>query len=343
MSVHAKTALAALFLSLLSSASFAAEMPKPCGSDPRERCISYNPGQIVTVVLIPGQTMTIELPEGEKAFSLGASDNDIIRGQGQADRISVNGNTTGDPNLESFVPGDEESPTGFVLLKAKRQLEPQSFVIIGQWTHPVTNKPVLRNHVFELHTTSVSGNGLAQVGMAGSPGIEEGGFYSLKFSDPVARREVLKAEKEKMRREEEERTVSDRLKQVQISTLRRNVVYDAQGTEADRLALAPTAPPGLDAMWDDGQRTFLRYPGNRGSPRAYQILGDGTQATIGQNVVFDPATNGSILIIHKVVQMLRLRDGDNVLCITNNAYDPVGGNSGTGTVDPGIVRDVKGP
>jgi type IV secretion system protein VirB9 len=96
-------------------------------------------------------------------------------------------------------------------------------------------------------------------------------------------------------------------------------------------------------MWDDGQRTFLRYPGNRGTPIAYQVLADGTEATVGQNVVVDPATKGSLLILHKVVPMLRLRDGTSVVCITNNAYDPTGTNSGTGTVDPGIVRDVKGP
>ena len=70
----------------------------------------------------------------------------------------------------------------------------------------------------------------------------------------------------KRRKAQEQRAVreaADRLAQVQISTLQRNIAYDGQGTEADRAALAPAAPAGLDAMWDDGQRTFLRYPGNR--------------------------------------------------------------------------------
>jgi type IV secretion system protein VirB9 len=39
--------------------------------------------------------------------------------------------------------------------------------------------------------------------------------------------------------------------------------------------------------------------------------------------------------------MLRLRDGNSVLCITNRAYDPVGHRTGTGTVDPGVVRQVR--
>lgn len=337
----AKRIAAALALTLLSSASFSAEMPKPCGpEDSRERCIAYKPGQIVTLVLTPGKTMLIELPEGEIVYYLAVSDNDVIKGDGVAQRVAVGGTTTADPNLETSVPGEEGAPSQFVTLKAKRQLEPQPFTLIGQWTHPVTGKPVLRRHVFEIHTT---GTAAAEVGMVGSPAVEQEGFFSLVFSDPVARREIRKAKTAKLREEEEARTVSERLEQIQISTLRRNVAYDGQATEADRIEIAPSAPAGLDAMWDDGQRTFLRYPGNRGTPVAYQVLSDGKEAIIGQNVVVDPATKGSLLIIHNVVQMLRLRDGTSVVCITNNAYDPTGTNSGTGTVDPGVVRDVKGP
>ena len=338
---NAKQIAAALALTLMSSVAFAAEMPKPCGpEDSRERCIAYRPGQIVTLVLTPGKTMLIELPEGEVVYYLAVSDNDVIKGDGATQRVAVGGATTSDPNLETSVPGEEGAPSQFVTLKAKRELAPQPFTLIGQWTHPVTGKTVLRRHVFEIHTTS---NASAEVGMVGSPAVEQEGFFSVVFSDPIARREVRKAKAEKLREEQEARTVTDRLEQVQISTLRRNVAYDGQATEADRVAIAPSAPPGLDAMWDDGQRTFLRYPGNRGTPVAYQVLADGTEATIGQNVVVDPATKGSLLIIHKVVPMLRLRDGTSVVCITNNAYDPTGTNSGTGTVDPGIVRDVKGP
>ena len=338
-----KTAAATLALSLLSSVSFAAEMPKPCGPDPRERCIAYKPGQIVIMVLAPGQTATIQLPDGEVVYSSGASDNDIITGGAPVDRVATGGNMTEDPNLATIVPGDEGDPSGFMMIKAKRELAPQPFVVIGEWTHPVTGKKILRNHIFELHTTTVQKDGAVTVGMAGDPAVEQGHFYSLTFSDPVARREIRRAEAKKVQEEMEVSMVADRLQQVQTSTLRRNVSYDGQGTESDRVSLAPSAPAGLDAMWDDGQRTFLRYPGNRGTPVAYEVLPNGTEAVLGQNVVVDPATKGSMLILHKVVPMLRLRDGDSVLCITNTAYDPVGTNPGTGTADPGVFRDVKGP
>lgn len=343
MSINHKTAITALALTLLSSVSFAAEMPKPCGPDPRERCIAYKPGQIVIMVLAPGQTATIQLPDGEVVYSIGASDNNIIKGEGSVERVATGSNTTGDPNLETTIPGDENNPSGFIMLKAKKELAPQSYAVIGEWTHPITGKKILRNHTFELHTTPVSGQGAVTVGMAGDPAAEQGHFYSLTFSDPVAKREIRRAEARKFQEEMEVSMVADRLQQVQTSTLRRNVSYDGQGTESDRLFLAPSAPAGLDAMWDDGQRTLLRYPGNRGTPVAYEVLANGTEAVIGQNVVVDPDTKGSMLILHKVVQMLRLRDGDSVLCITNTAYDPVGSNPGTGTADPGVFRDVKGP
>lgn len=344
MNAALKTAAAALTLSLLSSASWAAEMPKPCGPDPRERCVSYKPGQIVTLVLAPGRTMIIELPEGETVYYIGASDNSVIKGDDAADRVAVNNNTTEDPNLETSVPGPDNSPSQFVSLKAKKELEPQPFLVIGQWNHPVTGQKVLRRHIFELHTKKrqPANQGNVQVGTVGAPEVEEEAFFSVVFSDPVARREVRQAKLEKLQQEQEARTVTERLEQVNLSTLRRNAAYDGQGTEADRASLAPSAPSGLDAMWDDGERTYLRYPGNRGTPVAYQILADGTEAVIGQNTVVDPATRGSLLIVHKVVPMLRLRDGGNVLCITNNAYNPTGQNSGTGTVDPGVFRDVKG-
>lgn len=318
-----------LAVALLASTAHSAELPKPCGPDPRERCVSYQPGQIVSLLLTPGATMTIELPSAEAVFSLGTSDNGIITGEGATERVAAGQQVTSDPNLQTSVPGGEANPTQFLMLKALRHLEPQPFVIIGRWTNPVTGKPEFRRHVFELRT------------IPGGPEAPDA-FFSVLFSDPIADKLVRNAKWKEAQEKRQAEEVADRLQQVQVSTLRRNIAYDGQATPADRTALAPSAPAGLDALWDDGQRTFLRYPGNRSTPQAYQVLADGSEAVIGQNTVVDPATNGSLLIIHGVVPMLRLRDGESVLCITNRAYDPVGHNSGTGTVDPGIVRDVRG-
>src|SRR4029453_9572697 len=120
-------------------------------------------------------------------------------------------------------------------------------------------------------------------------------FSAVVLADPVGeevRPPKWRAEKEQRDAE----TAANRLKQVSLSTLQRNTAYQGQGTEADRAALAPSAPPGEDAMWDDGQRTFLRYPGNRRVPHAWQILPDGKEGVVGQTTVADPSTNGNLLI-----------------------------------------------
>ncbi|MFC7694210.1 hypothetical protein ACFQY5_37600 [Paeniroseomonas aquatica] len=38
--------------------------------------------------------------------------------------------------------------------------------------------------------------------------------------------------------------------------------------------------------------------------------------------------------------MLRLRDGEAVLCIINQGFDATGRNPGTGTTDPDVVREL---
>jgi type IV secretion system protein VirB9 len=324
-----RSTLAVVLLMSVPHRVHSAETPVSCGEDPRQRCIAYKPGQIINLMLSPGATMTIELPPDEVVFSLGASDNGIITGEGQAERVAAGAQTTTDPNLLVSVPGDVTNPSGFIMMKALRHLEPQPYHVIGRWTNPVTGKLEYRHHSFELRT------------IPGGP-EQADAFYTVVFSDPVAEKVRRDAKRREAQEQRAVREAADRLAQVQISTLQRNIAYDGQGTEVDRAALAPAAPAGLDAMWDDGQRTFLRYPGNRAVAVAYQVLADGTEAVIGQSTVIDAATHGSLLIIHGVMPMMRLRSGESVLCITNRAYDPVGRNTGTGTVDPGVVRDARG-
>jgi type IV secretion system protein VirB9 len=327
--------MAAVALALMSSTATAAEVPQPCGPDPRERCITYDPSQIISLFLVPGATTTVQLPDNEVVYSVGTSDNEIISGNPPAERVAAGQSATADDNLQVHMPGSDANPSRFLMVKALRHLEPQPFTVIGVWTNPVTGRQEHRRHSFELST------------IPGGPQAPDA-FFSVVFSDPVASKIIKEAERKERQRMFQEKqqklqaqAVADRLTQVQQSVLSRNVAYDGQGDAADRAALSPTAPAGLDAMWDDGQRTYLRYPGNRPVPLAYQVMPDGAESVIGQNTVVDTATRGSLLIIHSVVPMLRLRDGNSVLCITNRAYDPVGHRTGTGTVDPGVVRQVR--
>jgi type IV secretion system protein VirB9 len=154
-----------------------------------------------------------------------------MRGEGASFHTATAGDTTADPNLMISVPGGAEHPTQIFTLKALHHLEPQPFLVIGRYTHPPTGKQAIRRHVFETQTRP------------GTPmGEALDTFYSVLFADRVS--EEVRAAKWRAQKEQRE----------------------AQA--ADRVALAPFVPPGHDAIWHDGQRTFLRYPGNRRVPHA---------------------------------------------------------------------------
>ncbi|WP_424138826.1 TrbG/VirB9 family P-type conjugative transfer protein [Roseomonas chloroacetimidivorans] len=331
----------AAVIALSAVPAVAAETPSPCGPDPRERCVAYAPGQIVRIYAAPGATLAIELPSTERVAFVGTSDNQLLQGGEAVDRMAAggDGSSTADPNLMTSVPRVDGATGNFVMLKPLRHLEPQPLTVLAWWTNPTSGARDLRRHTFELRTRP--GELTEDV-----PDT----FFAVRFSDPVGARIVVEAARETARKEaaarwaaqraeREERAAAARLVQASaLGTVRKNLAYDGQGTTADRTALAPAATTTEPAIWDDGARTFLRYPGNRRPPMPYQILADGTEAVVGQSTNPDPTTNGNILVLHGVFPMIRLRDGDNVLCIVNRAYDPIGQNPGTGTVSPDVLR-----
>lgn len=334
-------ALASVATLALSYPVISAETPAPCGPDPRERCVAFAPGQIVRLYAAPGATLAVELPATERVAFVGTSDNQLLQGGEPVERMvsGGDGSSTADPNLMTSVPRTDGATGNFVMLKPLRHLEPQPLTVLAWWTNPTSGARELRRHTFELRTRP--GELTEDV-----PDT----FFAVRFSDPVGARIVAEAEREKARKaaaerwaaqraEREERATAARLVQAAaLGTNLQNTAYDGQGTPSDRAALAPAPSATAPAVWDDGQRTYLRYPGNRRPPMPYQVLPDGTEAVVGQSTNPDPTTNGNILVLHGVFPMLRLRDGDNVLCIVNRAYDPTGQNPGTGTVTPDVVR-----
>lgn len=320
----------------------AAVTPAPCGPDPRERCVAYAPGQIVRLYAAPGSTLAVELPAGERIAFVGASDNQLLQGGLAAERVAVGSDpsSTADPNLMTSVPKVNGDTGNFVMIKPLRHLEPQPLTVLSWWTNPGNGAQEVRRHTFELRTRP--GELTEDV-----PDT----FFAVRYSDPVGARIVAEAARRDaaarwtaQRAEREERAAAARLVQAAaLGTVHRNGAYDGQGTAADRAALAPAPSATEPAVWDDGQRTFLRYPGNRRPPMPYQVLPDGTEAVVGQSTNPDPTTHGSILVLHGVFPMIRLRDGDRVLCLVNRAYNPTGQNPGTGTVSPDVLRVVRPP
>ena len=96
---------------------------------------------------------------------------------------------------------------------------------------------------------------------------------------------------------------------------------------------AAANPAGLaPVVWDDGARTFFKFPGQQRIPAIYALHPDGREAATNSTVVEDTVA------VHQTAAEWVLRDGDRVACVHNAAWDRVGRSSGTLTVSPAVER-----
>lgn len=107
---------------------------------------------------------------------------------------------------------------------------------------------------------------------------------------------------------------------------RRNLDYAVQGASS----LQPSE------VSDNGRFTVLRFPANQQIPALYQVEASGTESLVPFDV------RGEFVVVHAVVRELRLRWGREVLCIYNQAFEPYGTNSATGTAAGDVERTDKG-
>ncbi|MBB5695999.1 TrbG/VirB9 family P-type conjugative transfer protein [Muricoccus pecuniae] len=318
----------------------AGEAPAPAGADPRVRVIAYNPQQVVKLYAVPGATLTIQLAPGETVAGLPVSDQSLLdtpepAGPGNgpialaggpvtpSERAGAGRGASTDRNLFTAVRGN------FVMLKPLRDLAPQPLFIIGRSTDPTTGKEVMRAYTFELSTREGPLT-------ADAPDT----YYLVRFTYPAeeraaaaaaaaARRQAANAAAETRRRELADRQARERLVLASTNAATPGVLnwnYDGQG---DR-DLAPAE------VWDDGQSTFLRFPGNRRVPAIFSVLADGREAAVNYS-----ANTSGLITIHQTNGTFRLRDGGLVLCILNRAFDATGRNPGTGTTSPDVVREIR--
>lgn len=90
---------------------------------------------------------------------------------------------------------------------------------------------------------------------------------------------------------------------------------------------------------DDGNHTYMRFPGNMPVPTLTVDGPDGKPMVPMQG--FDSSC--SCQVIYQVVKHYYLRIGDALDCIwKTQPHDPAGFNTGTGTVSKDVVREVKG-
>lgn len=87
---------------------------------------------------------------------------------------------------------------------------------------------------------------------------------------------------------------------------------------------------------DNGRQTAFRFPGNMRIPTIYTAAPDGTETIVPYTMV------GEMAVVQTTAREFTLRDGQEVLRIINQGFDPVGRNPGTGTGTPDLTRTVKG-
>lgn len=310
---------------LPAPAALAMQTPRPCSaSEPRIRCVAYDPSEVVRVPAVVGGSLAIEFSEGETIEDASVSDNGLLTGEGGSARsfLPVGAGqppATADRNLQM------SRRKNFLFLKPLRALTPQSVNVVT-----VNSEGKVRPYTFQLETRP------------GGMGLEvDDTVFRLRFRYPADEAAARLARWEAQREAREARAAADRLRQHAIGgETVRNARYDGQGTDADRAALAPSSGGTEPAMWDDGHRTYLRYAGNRRVPMVYQVLPDGRPGVVGQSADADPTTRGTLVTLHGVFPALQLRDGKAVLCIVNRGWDGgQGRNPGTGTVSPDVVRE----
>jgi type IV secretion system protein VirB9 len=192
-----------------------------------------------------------------------------------------------------------------LFLKPVRAMDPQ----------PITVRAVLPDGTARLHVFQFD---------AHDPGTGNY-FYKVQVDYPREEAAARAAAFRRRRQEAAERRSAELLRAP--AAFAPNKSYVGQGDAA----ILPTRE-----MWDDGQFTYVRLPGHARIPGFWAINPDGKPA-----LVSDFNKVGDIVSLPRTAAAWHLRDGDAVLYVWNLVYNPVGNDTGTGTVSPDIERTVK--
>jgi type IV secretion system protein VirB9 len=119
---------------------------------------------------------------------------------------------------------------------------------------------------------------------------------------------------------------------------------------ADRLAAAPRIANSSyslaigsrsedivpTAVFDDGVFTYLRLPGNREIPAVFHVAAD------GQETLTNTRMESDLLVVDRVSRTMRLRLGDQVISVINEAFDLEGRSvNKTGMTVDGVERALR--
>lgn len=152
------------------------------------------------------------------------------------------------------------------------------------------------------------------------PTREAKALYSLSFVYPDT---DYKKSMEQMRKQ----AVADGFKKPPRD--RFNINYDVAGD----LDIAPVH------VWDNNEFTYFKFPGNVDLPGIYLVDADGNESMVNRNTIGE---SNHVYSVQKVNPKWKLRLGDRVASIYNNAFDPIGVENKSRTQSPSVKRVVVG-
>ena len=204
----------------------------------------------------------------------------------------------------------EAAPVGHILfLKPREQQEPTNMSVVTQRLDGSK-----RSYQFELTSADEDIKGQKP-------------FYLLKYQypadDAAKRKAEAAAAAEASKAKQAERTLAG-----DETALPRNAHYTVQGSAS----FEPRA------VSDNGKITTFVFPENMVIPAIYLVSGDGSESLVPKTV------SGGEVRVHALSPKFVLRQGDEVLCVFNEAYVPEGLATGTMTTSPAVerlTRDVK--
>jgi type IV secretion system protein VirB9 len=121
------------------------------------------------------------------------------------------------------------------------------------------------------------------------------------------------------------------------SLIQKKVVFDLTRVKNWSYTAQGSSDLEPDYIYDDGKVTTMMFSGNRAIPGIY-VVDSGNQESM---IPWDARENGEVIVVHTVAKEFRLRHGKQVLCIFNEAYNPVGMNFKTGTLSSSVQRVLQ--
>lgn len=262
---------------------------------------------VVSAVYVPGQVYAVHLPQGQTTIiTLGATE--TAMDAWCADKTILRADPVG--NTVVIYTGATSAP-----------IAPRSMIIRSQLAD---GKP--RTYLIMLDTQPVDGSGK-------TPEIN---FQFRYPAEEAAQRASVNIARWKQASAWRAEQAAKAALSSAAGAPDTNFKYVLQGETPGDWNLLPTRE-----VSDNNTETHFHFPGDMQIPLIYTV--DSCKKPVPNEAVTEPTFNNEtgIATVHQLSPAFLLRKGDDIMCILNRAYDPVGTRGQTGTISTEVERVIR--